>query len=409
MSGDFTMIRRDMPSSPVVTIARGKIQPLIYRHPWVYSNSIERIDGAPADGDVVDVRAPDGRFLGRGFFSGRSQLRVRVFAWNQGVEADAAWFRERVAAAARYRREVLGLPSAETTAFRAIHADADALPGVVADMFWDVISLQISTVGVDRRRDLLLDALEAEWKPRAIVENDDEAMRDKEGLGGVEPVQRGTLPDGGKVEILESGVRYEVDLRGGQKTGFFCDQRDNRAVAARFAKGRRVLDAFSYTGGFAISCARAGAASVDAIESSGPAVELAKRNAERNGATVNFIHHDVFKTLGAARREGKKWDLVVLDPPKYARSRNDLDKALQKYAELIALGINVTAAGGVLVACTCSGLVDVDTFDAVLREAARETHRALRIIERRGQAPDHPVSITAPESRYLQAVFSHVS
>lgn len=398
--------------TPTVVIQRGKVKPILYRHPWVFAGSIDRVEGAPADGDAVDVRAPDGRFLARGFFSGRSQLRVRLFAFEEGVDPDAAWVRARVAAAARYRREVLGLPSAETDAFRAIHGDADGLPGVVADRLGDAISLQVSTAGLERRREALLDALEAEWAPRAIVEQDDETTRAKEGLAPAAAVQRGTPPEGGRGAVRESGLEFEVDLGGGgQKTGFYCDQRENRAAAARLARGRRVLDAFAYTGGFAIACARGGAAEVVAIESSAAAAALARRNAERNGvaASVTVAQDDVYRFLGAARRERRSWDMVILDPPKYARSRNDLEKALQKYAELCGLGAATTAPGGVLVACTCSGLVSIELFDAVLREAARETGRHIQVIERRGQAPDHPVAVTAPESRYLQAVFCHVA
>jgi len=390
-----------------VVIQHGKVKPLLFRHPWVYASSVERVEGEAADGDVVDVRAPDRRFLGRGFYSGKSALRVRMFDWTEGAVADAAWVRARVAAAARYRKEVLRLPDDATTAFRAIHGDADGLPGVVADRLGDVLSLQITSVAMERRKTDLLDALEAEWAPKAIIELPDESTREKEGLPPGGGVLRGTRPEGGKVLVRENGITFEADLAVGQKTGFYCDQRENRARAASFARGRRVLDAFSYTGGFAIACAKAGAASVEAIESGGAALEMLRANALRNDADVTVHTGDVYKHLGKARHEKRSWDLVILDPPKYARTRNDLLPALQKYAELIALGASVTAPGGILVACTCSGLVDVGTFDDVVREAARQNARDLRLIERRGQAPCHPVSAFGPEGRYLQAVFLH--
>lgn len=392
---------------PTVTVKRGRVKPLVYRHPWVFSASIERTDGEPADGDVVEVRDPGGRFLASGFWNGRSQLRVRCFAWDPGVEPDAAFFRDRIAAAARFRRETLGLPDEQTTAFRVIHSEADRLPGLVADRFGDVLAIQISTAGLERRRALVLDALEAELSPRAIVEIDDPDARAKEGLPAVERLQRGALA-GGPVAIRENGLEFEVDLAGGQKTGFFCDQRENRAAAAALARGRRVLDAFSYTGAFAIACARAGAIEVTAVESSSAAVEAARRNGARNGVAPDFRHEDVYKFLGEARRVGRGFDMVILDPPKYATSRHTLEQALQKYKELVALGARATAPGGILVACSCSGLVDEATFEAVLREAAMETRRDLRIFRRGTQAPDHPVAVTCPESRYLQAVFCHV-
>jgi 23S rRNA (cytosine1962-C5)-methyltransferase len=393
---------------PVVTIQRGRVKPIAYRHPWVFAASIDRVDGDPQDGDVVDVRDPGGRFLARGFWSGKSQLRVRLFAWEPGVEPDAAWLRGRVAAAVALRREKLGLPEpGRTTACRLVHSEGDGIPGLVVDRFGDVLALQISTAGLERRRAAVLDALEAEVAPRAIVASDDEDVRKKEGLAPVERAQRGAVPEG-PVEVLEAGLAFEVDLRAGQKTGFFCDQRENRAAAAALARGRRVLDAFSYTGAFAIHCARGGAAAVTAVESSAAAVEAARRNAARNGVAPELVQGDVFRFLGEARRKGIVWDLVILDPPKYAVSRHALGAALQKYKELVALGVRATAAGGTLVACSCSGLVDEASFDAVLREAAVETRRDLRIFRRGGQAADHPVAITCPESRYLQAVFCHV-
>lgn len=394
--------------TPIVTIQRGRVKPLAYRHPWVFAASIERVDGDPQDGDVVEVRDPGGRFLATGFWSGRSQLRVRCFAWEPGAEPDAAWLRGRIAAAAAFRREKLGLPEAgRTTAFRVVHSEADGLPGLVVDRFGDFLAIQISTAGLERRREALLDALEAELAPRGIVETDDEEIRRKEGLAPVARAQRGAAPEA-PIEILESGLAFEVDLRAGQKTGFFCDQRENRAAAAGLARGRRALDAFSYTGAFAIACAKAGAAEVVAVESSAAAIEAARRNATRNAVSLELRQEDVYRFLGEARRAGRSWDLVILDPPKYAVSRHALAPALQKYKELVALGVRATAPGGTLVACSCSGLVDEPTFDAVLREAAVETRRDLRIFRRGGQAPDHPVAITCPEGRYLQAVFCHV-
>ncbi len=398
-----------MAPPPVVTVKRGRIKPLVYRHPWVFSASIDRVEGDPADGDVVEVRDPSGRFLASGFWSGKSQIRVRLFAWEPGVEPDLDFLRARVRAAAEFRRDWLGLPSAETTAFRVVHSEGDALPGLIVDRYGDALAIQVCTAGIERRRAALIDALVAELAPRAIVELDDDEARRKEGLGPVDPIQWGAAPKA-PVEALERGLSFEVDLSAGQKTGFFADQRENRAAAAALARGRRVFDGFSYTGAFAIACARAGAAEALAVESSPRAVEAARRNVERNGVAdrVEVLQADVYKVLGEARRAGRTWDLVILDPPKYAVSRPALPAALQKYKELVALGLRATAPGGVLVACTCSGLIDEPMFDAVLREAALEARRDFRVFRRGGQAPDHPVAIGCPESRYLQAVFGHV-
>jgi 23S rRNA (cytosine1962-C5)-methyltransferase len=393
----------------IVTMKRGRVKPLVYRHPWVFSASIERVDGSPEDGDAVVVHDPSGRFLAAGHWNGRSQLRVRLFSWDPAVtDLDAAEIRARIAAAAAFRRERLGLPEpGRTTGYRVVHAEADFLPGLVVDRVGEVLAIQISTAGMERRRGAILDALEAELAPRAIVELDDPEMRAREGLAPAASAQRGE-PPAGPVVVLENGLAFEADLAGGQKTGFFFDQRENRAAAAALARGRTVLDGFAYTGAFAVSCAKAGAAQVTAVESSAAAVEVARRNAARNGVAPEIIQEDVYRFLGRAREERRTWDLVILDPPKYAPSRAALEKALQKYKELFALGVRVTSPGGVLVACSCSGLVDEPMLDAVLLEVAHETRRDLRVFRRGGQAPDHPVAITCPESRYLQAVFCHV-
>ncbi|MHC4392751.1 MAG: class I SAM-dependent rRNA methyltransferase [Planctomycetota bacterium] len=394
-----------MPTS--VYIKRGRVKPLVHRHPWVFASSIDRVEGEVGLGSVVDVRDFKGRFLLRGFYNEHSALRVRAFAFDEKTTADDAWIRDRLVEAVTYRREILGLPSAETNAYRLIHGDADLLPGLVVDVLGSVVALQISSAGLDRFREPIIRAIEGLLSPSAIVESQDLKTRAKEGLPPAGGLLRGSLGEGPH-QILEHGIRYEVSPLGGQKTGFFCDQRENRARFGALARGRRVLDGFCYTGGFGLNAARGGAERVDAVDSSAAAIELATGNAERNSAAIAFHKSDVFAKLSAWRTEGRTFDLAVLDPPKYARARRDLPKALAKYRELFSLGVSVVAPGGVLVCCTCSGLVSDNEFEQMLREVVRHSGRDLLIFHRGEQAPDHPVAATCPEGRYLRAWFCRV-
>ncbi|GIW73363.1 MAG: ribosomal RNA large subunit methyltransferase I [Planctomycetota bacterium] len=385
---------------------------LLRRHPWVFRSSVERIEGAPADGDVVDVRAPDGRFLARGFFSSRSLLQVRAFAFEEGVEADAALVHARLAAAVAFRREVCRLPSAETDCWRAVHGDADLLPGVVLDLLGEVAVLQITSVGFERRRALLLDAIEEQLRPRAIVERSDDRTRAREGLPPVVGLVRGSLPAAdaeGRWWVRERGLVFPCDPLGGQKTGFYADQRDNRALVAELAPGRTVLDLFCYSGGFALAAARAGARRVTAVERSAEALELARAAAVRNRLEVELVRADAFRFLQQCRAEGRTFELIVLDPPRYAVSRRSLEPALEKYGALARLALGVTAPGAVLLACSCSGLLEEARFEELLAEAARRAGRHLRVFHRGGQAADHPVAASCPEGRYLKALFCHVA
>ncbi|MFC1706609.1 class I SAM-dependent rRNA methyltransferase [Planctomycetota bacterium] len=395
-------------SMATVYVKKGRVRPLLYRHPWVYADSIDRVEGEVEPGTVVDVRAPDGRFLARGFYNASSRLCVRSFAFEEGSQPDGAWIRRQIEAAITYRRETLGLGSADTNCYRLVHGDSDLLPGLVVDRFGSILAIQLTTKGLEVRRENILDALEALLAPQAIVECPDMRTRKKEGLGSVEHLQRGELPPEGRVEVLESGISYEVDVVSGQKTGFFCDQRENRALVRRLARGRRVLDGMCFTGGFGLNAAQGDAERVEAVDSSASAIEIARRNAERNGLVLGFHTADLYKLLAGWRQSSRRFDLTVLDPPNYVHTRRDLEKALRKYRELFSLGVSVTTRGGVLVCCTCSGLMQDADLEGVLREIVRTSGREIRVFHRGEQAPDHPVSVTCPESRYLRAYFCHV-
>ncbi|MBI4613881.1 MAG: class I SAM-dependent rRNA methyltransferase [Planctomycetes bacterium] len=394
-----------------VYVRRGRVQPIVYRHPWLFSGSVERVEGDVAPGDAVDVLDPKGRFLGRGFYSDASQIRVRLFAFEPGVEPDHAFFRDRLARAAAFRRDALGLPApGRTDAFRLVHSEADGLPGLVVDRYGDVLVVQISHVALERRKDVLLAALAEVFGPLAVLQRDDPHFRALEGL---EPVDAYLSPEGGgadEVEVMELGVRYRVDLRAGQKTGLYFDQRTNRALAATLAGGRRVLDLFSYTGAFALAVAReGGSAGVVAVESSPAAVERGRANARANGfAGIEFVREDAYKYLGALRAGGGAFGMIVLDPPAYAPSSRYLDQGLRKYFDLNSLALSVLSPGGILVTCSCSGAVSEDDFEGALSTASVKAGRAVRVFHRGGQASDHPVSPHCPEGRYLKAFFCQV-
>ncbi len=392
-------------TTPSVTVKKGRVQPIAFRHPWLFAGSIERVEGEPAAGDVVDVLDPGGRFLGRGFFSPSSTIRVRLFAFERDAQADQTFFERRLEAAARFRRDVIGLPAPRRTdAFRLVHSEADGLPGLVVEAYGDVLVVQLSHVALERRRDVLLAAIERVFGDRPVYERDDPHVRKLEGLPPVQGWIRGRGAD--TIDVRENGHLFRVDLAAGQKTGFFCDQRDNRAMAAGLAAGRRTLDAFCYTGAFAMNLARPGEArSVVAIESSARAIERARENAAANEIEgIEFLEVDAYKFLGALG-SGDRFDLVVLDPPAYAPNRGAKKKALQKYLELNRLALSALEPGGILVTCSCSGAVTEEEFEGVLRGAAVRAERRVRVFWRGGQAPDHPVDPACPEGRYLKALF----
>jgi 23S rRNA (cytosine1962-C5)-methyltransferase len=386
-----------------LVIRKGRIKPLRGRHPWVFSSSIAEVRGEPVDGEPVDLTTPDGNFLGRALYSAQAALRARIFSFKPGVEFDRELIAARLRAARDMRRDVLGLPSAETTGYRLVHSEGDGLPGVVVDVYGSALVVQLSIAATDRRRELIFDLLEELLAPTAIIEASD-SHRELEGLPPAEGLRRGHYA--GESIVHERGLLLAADLAGGQKTGLYFDQRDNRARIEQLARDRTVLDAFCYRGGFALAAARGGARSVTAVDSSGAALVAGEACARANGlGAIEWQRDDAYRLLGEARRTGQQWGLVVLDPPRYATRRDQRDAALQKYRELYGLGIAATAPGGVMLACSCSGTISPLQHEEVLRDATAVSDRDVRIIARGGQAPDHPTSASCPEGNYLKALF----
>lgn len=379
-----------------------KARPFWYGHPWVFSGSVERVRGRVRDGDVVELLDAQGRLVGHGFWNSRSQIQVRVVSGPEEGPPAQPLFRERLLRAVALRQEVLGLPE-RATVYRLVHAEGDGLPGLVVDVVGSWLVLQLSCLGMMPFLEGLLDDLEELLKPLGMMERVPGGGLEEEGLERREGLLRGRAP-AGAVEVLEDGTRYLCDPMRGQKTGFYADQRENRAALAPLAGGGEVLDAFSYVGGFGLRMARAGAASVHLVDSSGPALELARRGAEANGVSerVTAARGNVLRVLDDMSREGRSFDLVVADPPRLVRRARDLRKGLRLYHEIALKALKVVRDGGLLVACSCSQHVARTHLDEVLGSAAKEAGVRLQEIHRGGQGSDHPVLLPLEESRYLK-------
>ena len=400
-----------------VRLKPNRDKPIRQGHPWIFSGAIEQIPPAAVDGELVDVADAAGHWLGRGYLNRRSQIQVRLLAW-EDRPIDEAFWRERLAAAIALRA---GLPDLEqTTALRLVNAENDGLPGLTVDRFGDYLVLQAGTLAIDRRKDQLAHLLIDLTGCRGVIERSEMALRRQEGLGPAAGLLAGTAPDGA-VEVTESGLRFVVDLLHGQKTGFYTDQRQNRRrfaayvaahAATRAAQGEapRVINAFAYTGAFGVYALAAGAAHVTNIDSSVEALEGAEANLRLNGFDPDRVAEglagDVFTVLRDWRDQsrGPRFDLIVLDPPKFAHSQGHMERALRGYKDINLLALHLLAPGGVLATFSCSGLVDLPLFQKVVFGAAVDAERPLQVLEWLHQSSDHPVAITFPEGEYLKGL-----
>jgi 23S rRNA (cytosine1962-C5)-methyltransferase len=372
-------------------------------HLWVYDNEIARIEGRPEPGDLADVLTDRGRFLGRGDVNPRSKIRVRLLT-RADEPVDETFFARRLEAAAALRHRVVS----DTTAYRLAFGEGDLLPGLIVDAYGDVLVAQALTAGMDRRLPMLVELLVRQRGARAVYLRNDAKSRALEGL----PLGQGFAHGGGptEVEIREGPARFVVDVARGQKTGWFCDQRENRRAVAPLARDAHVIDAFCHTGAFGIHAALAGAASVLGIDASADALALARRHAAHNGVAARcaFREADVFDELRRLAAAGPQADMVILDPPAFARSRAAVPRALAGYKELNLQALRLLRPGGLLVSCSCSWHVDEGMFWSAVTEAARDAKRDLRLIEFRSQARDHPMLAAMPETRYLKCLILQV-
>lgn len=392
--------------NPRVILHPRRARPFYGRHPWVYAGAIARVEGEPADGDEVDLVSHTGNFIARGLYNARSKIRVRLYSWSPDVPLDATFFRQRLTAALKLRSLLdVGGPG---RAARLVFSEGDGLSGLTVDQYDRWLIVQFTALGMASRRELICDLLAEGVQPEGIYLRTERGIGQLEGLELQDGLLRGHLPPE-PVIIDEDGIRFQVHLAEGQKTGFYLDQRDNRRAVARLARGRRMLDAFCYTGGFGLHAARAGAASVLGVDVSEPALSLARTNAQLNGIDhMTFERGDVFDRLDALLNAGERFGLLVLDPPKFARSRTAVDEALRGYRRLQTLALRLLEEDGILVFCCCSGLIDFTMLDDLLAQVAAEERREVQILAHRGQAPDHPVSAVCLETNYLKCLVCHV-
>jgi 23S rRNA (cytosine1962-C5)-methyltransferase len=395
--------------SGIVVLKRGRARPVNQRHPWIYSGSIERVEGDPADGDVVDVRDAGSNWLARGYYNARSQIVVRLLTWQQDEQIDVEFWRRRLERAIAARRALAGDPA--TDAYRLVHAESDYLPGLVVDRYGDWLVVQFLTLGVERWRDELVGLLVGLMDGvRGAYERSDVDVREKEGLAQRTGLLWGEEPPG-EIEIVENGRPFLVDVRRGHKTGFYLDQRENRARLPAFCAGAEVLDAFSYVGGFSVYAAAGGAKSVTLVDESAPALELARRNLAINGcesAKTEFVEGNVFNVLRGYRAEERRFDVVVLDPPKFAHSGREVERAARAYKDVNLLAFQLLRPGGVLFTFSCSGAVSADLFQKIVFGAALDAGRDVQIIGHLAQGADHPVALTFPEGAYLKGLICRV-
>ena len=386
-----------------------RARPFFGRHPWVLDSAVLRVEGTPRDGDVVDLATHDGNFVARGLWNSASKLRVRLYAFDPATRLDAALFRSRIEAAVTLRR-TLRLDD-RAGAARLVNSEGDDLSGLIVDRYGEYLAVQVTALAMANRLETICDDLESLVAPRGILLRGAERGLSKlEGLHLPDRLLRGTAPTG-PIFVHEHGLKFGVDLTEGQKTGYYLDQRDNRQAAARHAKGRRVLDMFCYSGGFSAACAVSGGArSVLAVDSSAKATALAKANADLNGAAnVTVETADAFEKLDALKAAGERFGMVILDPPKFARSRAALDDALRAYHRINRVALDLLEPNGILVTCSCSGSVSREDFLQMLAGVAQRSGRTIQLLECRGAAPDHPVSASCLDGEYLKCVIARVA
>ena len=368
-------------------------------HPWLYASEIERVEGESAAG-VAEVYSAKGTFLARALYNPASQIALRILTTHD-EPIDADFFARRVRTAWEYRQRFCDVNSC-----RAIYAEADFLPGLVVDKFGGVLVVQVLSLGMELWKRELTDILVEVIRPEGIYERNDVPVRRLEGMQETTGLLYGDVPD--RVPMVENGIVYAVDVKHGQKTGFFLDQKENRAAIAPLCPGARVIDMFCHNGSFALNAAKYGAREVTGVDISEEALAVARDNARANGLDANFEAHNCFDLLRALSDRGEKYDLVILDPPAFTKTRQMTERALRGYKEINLRGMKLVPDGGFLVSCSCSQHVDDAAFTAMLNEAARDAKKKLRMVEFRTQAKDHPILPASPETKYLKCAILQV-
>jgi 23S rRNA (cytosine1962-C5)-methyltransferase len=391
-------------------LKKGRDKPVRNRHPWIFSGAVEAVAGESGPGDLVEVRSADGSWLACAYINPRSQIRARILSWNPQEEVDESFWHARLAQSVAGRRMMTS--SAGTTAYRLVNAEADGLPGLIVDKYGDFLVFQCLTAGIDCRKEVLVSWLADNLSPVGIVERSDVRVRALEGLSEVSGVRWGEKPPAEHI-ILENNHRFAVNLIEGHKTGLYLDQRVNRPLVCQeeLVAGREVLNVFAYTGGFALYAAAAGASAIVNVDDSADFLAQAEANIRRNDhdrPQDEYIVGDAFQVLRHYRDLGRRFDMVILDPPKFAHRQRDIPAACRGYKDLNWLAMRLLRADGLLATFSCSGLVSADLFQKVLFGASVDAGRDVQILNQLSQAPDHPVLLSFPESAYLKGFLCRV-
>ncbi|HAT5004337.1 MULTISPECIES: 23S rRNA (cytosine(1962)-C(5))-methyltransferase RlmI [Serratia] len=383
-------------------LAKGREKSLLRRHPWVFSGAVQRVEGKALSGETIDILDSQGKWLARGAYSPESQIRARVWTFQQDEDINIDFFIRRLQQAQSWRDWVAQRDGLD--GYRLIAGESDGLPGITIDRFQNFLVLQLLSAGAEYQRPALLSALQHCYPECSIYDRSDVAVRKKEGLPLAQGPVQGDLPPE-LLPITEHGMKLLVDIQQGHKTGFYLDQRDSRLAARNYSAGRRVLNCFSYTGAFAVSALMGGCAQVISVDTSQAALDIAKQNVELNKLDLNkaeFVRDDVFQLLRNYRAQGEKFDLIIMDPPKFVENKNQLASACRGYKDINMLALQLLNPGGILLSFSCSGLMPTDLFQKILADAAVDAGRDVQFIEQFRQAADHPVIATYPEGLYLK-------
>lgn len=387
-----------------IKLKKGKEKAVWQKHPWVFSGALQAVKGSPENGDVVKVVDNSGDFLAYGYFNAQSRVAIRLIAWDENTAINEAWYHDKLSRAIDSRTHLRSTQA--TTALRLVFSEADFLPGLIVDQYGDFLSVQILSAGIEKAKNTIIKILVALLQPKGIFDRSDATARLHEGITAENGLLWGQAPDE-FITVKENNIAYHINIAEGQKSGFYCDQRDNRKEVANYAKGKNVLDCFSYSGGFTLNALHQGAAHVTSVDSSALAIETLRQNIQLNGFEADrhtAIQSDVNKQLRAFKEASQKFDIIVLDPPKYAPSRASLDKAARAYKDLNRLGLQLLNPGGLLATFSCSGAMDIDTFKNILAWAALDAGCQIQIIKQFCQPEDHPIRTSFPEGEYLKGL-----
>ena len=390
-------------------LKKGREKALLRKHPWVFSGAVQSVSGEAEPGETVAIRDSQGQFLAWGAYSPQSQIRARVWGWDEAEEVNRVFFKRKLENALQLRKDWIDLE--HTTAYRLVHAESDGLPGLIVDRYHDTLVVQVLSAGVERWRDEIVSLLGELVQPDAIYERSDVTVRELEGLPERTGLLLGDLPPQ-PLTIQENGLLFKVELVTGQKTGFYLDQRDNRRFCREIARGKRVLNCFAFTGGFTAAALAGGAESVLSIDSSEDALALARENVALNGlppGKCEWITGDVFQELRLLRDKAQQFDLIILDPPKFAPTAAQAQKAARGYKDINLLGFKLLRPGGVLMTFSCSGGIDAAFFQKIVADAALDAEVDAQIVKRLYQAADHPTYLAFPEGTYLKGLVCNKS